>query len=457
MKTKMNKTLSTAGLLTLSLLANPSFSKVPSSQADLLGKTLTPLGAEVAGNQAGTIPSWTGGLTHLNTPKSQDSGRPDNVFKDERSLFEITNANLAQYKNNLTPGQLAMFKKHSNYKMPIYKTHRSAAYPENLYPVIKKNATSATLVKGGDGLENFNVAIPFPIPKTGIEVIWNHITRYRGGAAERTGSVMPVQNNGSFTTVKLSDKLVWPEYLIGGRNDKKDDNVLFYYLQQITAPARLTGTALLVHETIDQVKEARRAWVYNSGQRRVRRAPNVAYDGPGAGTDGLRTSDNYDMYNGSPDRYNWKLVGKKELYIPYNAYQLLDTDVKYKDLVSKGHLNPDYLRYELHRVWEVEATLKEGARHIYAKRTFYIDEDSWSAAVIDQYDIRGELWKLSEGHTIQFYDVNTPWMAAETLHDLNSGRYLVTGLSNEEPKFMKWGIKEKRKNFSSSALRRAGR
>ncbi len=457
MKLNMNKTLTTAGLLTLSLLASPSFAKVSSSQADQLGKTLTPLGAQSAGNKAGTIPAWTGGLNSRNSEKSQDSGRPDNVFKDDKPLFEITRANLAQYKNNLSPGQIAMFEKHSDYKMPIYQTRRSAAYPENLYPIIKKNATSATLVQGGDGLENFSVAIPFPIPQTGVEVIWNHITRYRGGAAERTGSVMPVQNDGSFMTVKMSDKLVWPEYLVGGRNNKKDDNVLFYYLQQITAPARLTGTALLVHETIDQVKEARRAWVYNSGQRRVRRAPNVAYDGPGAGTDGLRTSDNYDMYNGSPDRYDWKLVGKKEVYIPYNAYKLLDTDAKYSEIVSKGHLNPDYLRYELHRVWEVEAQLKEGARHIYAKRTFYIDEDSWGAAVIDQYDTRGELWKLSEGHAIQFYDVNTPWMATETLHDLNSGRYLVTGLSNEEPKFMKWGIKEKRKNFTSAALRRMGR
>jgi len=301
------------------------------------------------------------------------------------------------------------------------------------------------------------VAIPFPIPKSGVEVIWNHITRYRGGSAERIGSVMPVQSDGSFVPMKISDRLVWPEYLNGGRDTKKDDNVLFYYLQRITAPARLTGNSLLIHETIDQVKEARRAWVYNSGQRRVRRAPNVAYDGPGAGTDGLRTTDNYDMYNGAPDRYNWKLVGKKEIYIPYNAYKLLDTNTKYASMIQTGHLNPDYLRYELHRVWQVEATLKEGARHIYAKRTFFIDEDTWAAAVIDQYDSRGELWKLSEGHAIQFYDVNTPWLAAETIHDINSGRYLVTGLSNEEPKFMVWGGKSSRREFTSSALRRMGR
>jgi hypothetical protein len=163
------------------------------------------------------------------------------------------------------------------------------------------------------------------------------------------------------------------------------------------------------------------------------------------------------MYNGAPDRYDWKLIGKKELYIPYNSYNLLDTNAKYEDLIEEGHLNADYLRYELHRVWQVEATLKEGARHIYAKRTFFIDEDTWGASVIDHYDGRGELWKLSEAHNIQFYDVDTPWMVAETLYDLNSGRYLVTGLSNEETTFMIFGEKVKRTDFSTSALRRLGR
>jgi len=453
----MKKFLSTTALLTLSLVATAISAKVSEQQAQQLGNSLTPIGAQMAGNTSGTIPSWTGGLNPSNTTKSADSGRPANPYAQDKVLFEITNANLSQYQENLSAGQLAMFKKYSDYKMPVYQTRRSASYPQTLYSAIKKNATSAQLIAGGYGVGNFDTTIPFPIANNALEVVWNHITRYRGGSAKRHFTTIPVQSDGSFVPVKMTDQLVWPEFLSGGRDAKKDDNVLFYYLQRITAPARLTGTALLVHETIDQVKEARRAWVYNSGQRRVRRAPNVAYDGPGAGTDGLRTSDNFDMYNGSPDRYNWTLVGKKEMYIPYNAYPLLDTSAKYDSLIQAGHLNPQYLRYELHRVWQVEATLKEGMRHIYAKRTLFIDEDTWGAAVIDQYDGRGELWKLSEAHKIQFYDVNTPWMVAETLHDLNSGRYLVTGLNNEEPKFIKWGGKASRRDFSSAALRRMGR
>ncbi len=458
MKKIINKTLTVTGLLALSLIANSSFAKVSVSQAEQLGKTLTPLGAELAGNKAGTIPPWIGGLNSTNTIKSQDSGRPENLYKEDKPLFTISNDNLGQYKANLSAGQLAMFAKYQDYKMPIYQTRRSAAYPKKLYPVIKSNATSASLLQDGQGgLENFHITIPFPIPKTGLEVIWNHITRYRGGAFERTGSVMPVQADGSYNTIKMSDTLVWPEYFTTGRHEEKDDNVLFYYLQKVTAPARLTGSALLVHATIDQVKEGRRVWVYNSGQRRVRRAPGLAYDGPGNGSDGLRTADDYDMYNGSPDRYNWKLLGKKEMYIPYNANKLMDTDTKYASIINKGHLNSDYLRYELHRVWEVEATIKKGQRHIYAKRTFYIDEDTWSAAVIDQYDNRDVIWKLSEGHTLQFYDVDTNYLAVHALYDLVSGRYLVSGLSNEEPKSITWDVPASRRQFTSGALRRAGR
>ena len=451
------KNITTASLLLLSLAAGSASAKVSPEKADQLGKDLTPIGAEMAGNAAGTIPKWTGGLTSSNTEKSKDAGRPRDPSPTDKALFDITNANLDKYKANLSAGQLAMFKKYAGYKMPVYSTKRSAAYPDALYKKVKANATTAELIQNGNGVANFDNVVAFPIPKNASEVIWNHMTRYRGGVAKRYITTLPVQSDGAFTTVKMSDQFVWPESLEEGRDAKKDDNVLFYYLQQITAPARLTGTALLVHETLDQVKEPRRAWIYNSGQRRVRRAPNVAYDGPGTASDGLRTADNFDMYNGAPDRYNWKLIGKKELYIPYNSYKLLDTTASYDTIVQAGHLNPDYLRYELHRVWEVEATLKEGFRHIYAKRTMYLDEDTWGASVIDQYDGRGDLWKLSEAHNIQFHDVIVPGLVAETIHDLNSGRYLVTGLSNEEPKFMVWDLKAKRKSFTSSALRRLGK
>ncbi len=213
---------------------------------------------------------------------------------------------------------------------------------------------------------------------------------------------------------------------------------------------------MLVHETIDQVNQPRMAWSYNAGQRRVRRAPQVAYDAPSSTYDGLDTADQTDMFNGAPDRYEWKLLGKKEIYIPYNAYRLADTSAKYEDIVQKGHINQDFTRYELHRVWAVEATLKEGARHIYAKRTLYLDEDSWQVAVADHYDNRGELWRVAEGHALQFVNANTPWYVSNTNYDLLSGRYLVS-LSNEERNGFLFDKKVKRKDFTTAGIRRMGK
>lgn len=448
----MKKTMFSAGIMALTLLSASVYAAVTPEEAARLNKDLTPLGAERAGNADGTIPAWDGGYSNLGV----DKNRPKNIFADEKPLFVITHDNLDEHKDKLSPGQIAMFERYKTWQMPVYKSHRTAAYPQELYDIVAQNAVNTSLVENGSGLHNFSNVIPFPIPNSGLEVIWNHLTRYRGGAAERTIGQFPVQSNGSFEMVRLKEHLVWPEHFEKGRDATADDNILFYFLQQVLAPARLTGTVLLVHDTIDQVKEGRRAWIYNAGQRRVRRAPNVAYDGPGTASDGLRTSDGLDMFNGAPDKYEWKLVGKKEMYIPYNSYGLMDTNLSYKDIIQPGHLNPEYLRYELHRVWVVEASLKSGERHIYTKRNFFIDEDTWTAAVVDHYDSRGELWKVGEAYNAQFYAYDVPWMAAEALYDLNNGRYITLGLANEEESYMNFELQPRRSDYTTQALRRIG-
>jgi hypothetical protein len=218
----------------------------------------------------------------------------------------------------------------------------------------------------------------------------------------------------------------------------------------------LTGTVNLAYETIDQLKEPRQAWTYNAGQRRVRRAPEIAYDGPGTAADGMRTTDNTDLYNGSPDRYTWKLVGKKEMYIPYNNYRLWSPSVKYADIVKPGHINQDLTRYELHRVWEVEGTLKPTERHLYAKRHMYFDEDSWALVEVDHYDSRGQLWRVAEGHLVNDYQNGIVNYAAQTLYDLIAGRYVVLGLINESKQGTQYGQKFAISEFIPSALRNAG-
>ncbi len=433
--------------LTLSL---QTLAAVSDTEAAKLGASLTPIGAEMAGNAAGTIPAWDGGM-----PAGGE--RFKDPYAGEQPLFTITAQNAADYKQHLTPGQLAMFAKYPDtFRMNVYPTHRSASLPQSQYDNARQNALQSELVDNGNGLSaNTLEGIPFPIPQNGLEAIWNHMSRYRGGALERTFVQVPVHENGNFVPVKITEKMSWPDYLKEGRT-AQDDNILFYFVQEIQAPARLTGNVLLVHEAQNQIAKPRQAWIYNAGQRRVRRAPQIAYDAPGTASDGQRTSDNLDMFNGAPDRYNWKLVGKEEIYIPYNSYKLADRNLKYTDILKKGHLNPDYTRYELHRVWKVEATLKEGARHIYAKRVFYIDEDSWQVAIVDHYDGRGQLWRVGEAHQMQYQDAQVPWLTAEALYDLQSGRYLVGSLTNEEGDGFDFKARFKHSDFTPQAIRRMG-
>jgi hypothetical protein len=339
--------------------------------------------------------------------------------------------------------------------MNVYPTRRSASYPEHVYQATIANATKGQLVNNGNGIDNASVGVPFPIPQNGLEAIWNHITRYRGEAAQRWLNQAAVTANGKYTLVKLVDEF---DFLYAKKGAKIEDlkNILLYFKQEVKAPARLAGGVLLVHETFNQVKEPRHAWVYNPGQRRVRRAPHIAYDAPGTASDGLRTSDDFDMFNGAPNKYNWKLVGKKEMYVPYNAYKIHSGKLDYTDVLQKSHINPDLARYELHRVWVVEANLKEGERHIYGKRVFYIDEDTWQIVAADKYDNRGQIWRVAEGLLINYYEVPVPWTTLEIQYDLQSNRYLVLGLNNKE-KMIDFRIKRSKSNYTPSSLRRSGR
>ncbi len=458
MQMKAKNTLLQTGALVLSLLAcSVAMAKVSPEEAAKLGTSLTPMGAEKAGNADGSIPAWTGGLP-TNAGAVDAKGFLADPFASEQPLLTITPANAEQYKDKLSAGQLAMLKRYPDtYKIQVYPTHRTAALPENIYGAIKSSALNTSTIGGGNGLEGFNESryYAFPIPKSGVEVVWNHTTRYRGGNVKRYMTRVQPQVNGAFSMVQFHDEVSYPSDL-PDLDPKKAENILFYFIQSVTAPSRLAGNVLLVHETIDQVKEPRMAWLYNAGQRRVRRAPQVAYDGPATAADGLATSDNYDMFNGAPDRYDWQLVGKKEMYIPYNNYKLDSPNLKYGDILKPGHIDQNLVRYELHRVWEVVAKVKPGERHIYATRHMYFDEDTWQLALVDHYDGRGQLWRVGEGYAQQYYHKQVPGYTAEGLYDLISGRYSVLGLKNEEKQAYEFGAKATASGYTPAALRQAG-
>lgn len=450
-------------LLLVSLLAGAPavalHAAVSQADADRLGHDLTPLGAEMAGNADGSIPAWSGGITTPPAGYKVGDHHPD-PYAADAPLYTITADNAARYQDKLTAGHLALLQAYPDYKLIVYPTHRSVSNPPRVYDAVKANATTAELVAGGNGITGAVIGIPFPIPHDGIEVVWNHLTRYRGISALRHIAQAAPQANGSYTLVQFEDQFLF-NY---ARDDVPraelmrqvtDDNILVYFKQAVTAPPRLAGTILLAQETLDQVKEKRRAWVYNAGRRRVTRAPDVAYDNPGTAADGQRTTDQFDMFNGAPDRYAWKLLGKKELIVPYNSYRLHSDKLHYDDILKPKHINQDLARYELHRVWVVEGTVKPGTSHLYPRRTFYVDEDSWQILVADQYDSRGQLWRVSEAHCINYYDALTFWSTLEVHTDLQDGRYLAVGLDNRNPMY-EFNVKLTPADFTPDSLRREG-
>ena len=454
---KLNKSSLLALSISVALTSTVVTAKITADDATKLGKELTPMGAVQAANEDGSIPEWTGGITQAPAGYSAGEHHLD-PYPNDKIEYTITAKNLAEYKSLLTPGQVKLFETYPDtYKMNVYQTHRSASYPDHVYQAVNENATRSELVKEGNGIKGAAVGIPFPIPANGLEVIWNHTLRYRGESVTRQGGQAAPTASGDYTYVGLQETLLLP-YNVKGASpiELEKTNVLFKFKQKVSEPARLAGTALLVHETMDQIKTPRQAWTYNTGQRRVRRAPNVAYDAPGTASDGLRTTDDFDMYNGAPNRYNWVLKGKKELLIPYNDYRLHSDKVKYDEILQPGHINPELVRYEKHRVWVVEANLKENTRHTYKKRVFYIDEDSWQVAITDIYDNRDELYRVGISHTINYYEVPTLWSTLDVYHDLQSRRYLALGLDNEA-KMYDFSTKLKEKSFTPSALRREGR
>lgn len=442
-----------AGFVGFAFTASAGYAAVSAEQAARLGKDLTPTGGEKAGNADGTIPAWDGGITTPPAGYTVGDFHPD-PFKGEKPTFQITPANYTQYAEKLTPGQQAMFAKYPTFRMDVYPTHRTASFPARTYEYTAKNATTCQLVADGNGIENCAEGLPFPIPQNAYEVIWNHKLKYKGLSVLSYSNQAAPTATGAFTLIRLREEILGLYYKPGNTSESIN-NILLYFKQEVLGPARLAGQVLLVHETLNAKAAPRQAWVYNPGQRRVRRAPNVGYDNPGTASDGLRTNDMTDMFNGAMDRFDWTLVGKKEMYVPYNSYAAHSDQAKVKDLVRPGHLNPDKMRYELHRVWVVEAKLKEGARHINSRRTFYVDEDSWQILLMDHYDGQGNLWRYSDAPSVNYYEVPTFWSTLETHHDLKSGRYITMLLDNEE-EVRDFGHQSTPVNYSPQNLRTAG-
>ncbi|MNZ56382.1 hypothetical protein D3C78_743270 [compost metagenome] len=450
MTTPMKKLPAVLALLVACLQA-PVYAK--GTDASQLDGRLNPMGGERAANADGSIPAWSGGLKPGSVTAASNGDYAD-PFAAQKPLMVISAANAGQYQNLLTPGQQAMLKRFPSYQLNVYPSERTAHMPAAVTAATRANVAAVSLAESGYGLVGYQDGIPFPLPTEPLEVMWNHLARYVGHSVQREMASATVESNGSSTLVTYQQSVHWRSAI---SDLPEQENALYYSVIRALSPSRVAGEITMVHEPLNQVQEPRSAWQYIPGQRRVRRAPTVAYDTSARYSYGQLTSDGVGGFNGAPDRYDWKLLGKEERLIPYNSYKLASKSLKYADILKANSIDPQLVRYEKHRVWVVEATLKPGNRHVYGKRRFYIDEDTWQIASAEMYDSRGELWRMYENYPMQLADIEVPFPAMDATYDLISARYTTNFMTNEYPQKMVFNALAKKEDYSPAALRRYGK
>lgn len=426
------------------------------AQAQALTKELTPMGAERGANKDATIPAWTGGDTKAPAGWKPGQARPD-PYASDKPLYAIDAANADKHKAHLSEGQLALLKTNKGYRMDVYPTRRTCGYPEAVYDNTRKNATGAKLAANGFDLDKAaSGGVPFPIPANGAEALWNHKLRWLGeGRIERYSTVFSQPGDGKFVPLVQDQWTSTPAGSLAAKPITEGDAIEYRLLNEVVTPAARTGELILIHYLLNKDNDA---WLYFPGQRRVRRAPTFSYDNPVPGYENLLAVDQYPMFGGRLDRYDWKLIGKQELVIPYNTFRFNNQNNKLADVFEADHPKRDLIRYEAHRVWKIEASVKAGQRHQFPKRVVYLDEDSWMMVAADLYDAQGKVWRVQESYPYVAWELPACVYQGYTVYDLNVGRYMADNMPQEGK--VDWlAGREGRidpNKFNADELRRAG-
>ena len=415
------------------------------------GAALTEVGAERDGNADGTIPAYAGGLTTPPPGFRPGSGSRPDPFAGERPVLVVDPGNAAQHAARLSEGTLALLRRYPGFRLEVFPTHRTVAFPPFVLQNTVRSQGSASAGSDGLSLRGVHAAYPFPAPKTGFEAMWNHLVRFTAVCDRRRIFAYYVEPSGranlSSSAHLLESYPFWDE-----RHPGSPD----YFRLRISydGPPRRAGEALMLIDPVDPGPHGRRGWQYLPGQRRVRVAPDLAYDTPNSATSGAQTFDDALLFNGKMDRFEFRLVGKRELYVPYNAYRAM-YQATAAELLKPGFLAPEWLRWELHRVWVVEATLRKGQRHLYSRRVFYLDEDSWAALLSDEYDGRGQLYRVGMAFMAPSYDVPAPWADPFLHYDLVTGAYAINGWPSAQG-WLRHTACEPESEWSPDALAGAG-
>ncbi len=436
------------------------FAKATAEEIARLDQDLTCFGSEKAGNQDGSIPEfsgkWQGVPPHIDFKGT--GHHPVDPYPDEEPLFVISAANMEEHADRLSEGAKALLKKYPDtFRMPIYQSHRDFRFSDQFCRNAKRNAATAELIDDGLGVANASGAPYFPFPKSGLELVWNVIVAARANSEITVYDNAYVLPNGEINWGRIKMLSLSPPSRVVESGEPDDDAA--YYLNETLLPTRDKGEINTGIQYINYAKKPRQTWRYDPGTRRVRQSPGYGFDMSLPGTGGSMTVDEAKGFNGSPERYDWEIVAKnKEIYIPYNAYRVNAATVKYSELLTPRHANPEFMRYELHRVWVLQGTLKSGFRHLYSKRVIYVDADTLTAVMADNYDSRGELWRTAIMGHFYAYEAQTWYGGATFYHDLQSGTYTGFNLVNERPEsYILNSGKVTPQMFGPEAARRTGK
>lgn len=417
--------------------------------AGRLGKELTGVGAEPQASKDGSIPAYTPGEGVL--PGWAPGKKRTDFFKHkgDKPLYTIDASNVDKYADKLSPGQLQLVKQTKGYRMDVYPSRRSCANPDFVLENTKKNVATARLGADGWSLKDAVLpGIPFPMPSNGAEAMWNYKLKYAGVGFEwplNYVSLSPRKGSSEWIQAGATQTYYFPWGKKGATPLAQLPPVEYYTYFAYESPTALAGQALAIVFYTDKPGDT---FYYFPGQRRVRRMPTYAYDAPQIGFENQYTMDEPRMFNGTMDRFDWKLVGKKEMIVGYNAFGMYDPSVKLDSVLKPDGVAAEARRYELHRVWVVEATVRQGVRHVAPKRSFYLDEDSWSIVVAEDYDAQGKLWKLRESFPIPVHETGSCDNPAFVQHNLIDGRYVFDQSPLGTGKDIRWVVESKEPKFT---------
>jgi hypothetical protein len=389
-------------------------------------------GAERSGNADGRIPK---------SPERTDQPLPGwkpgasreqfSLYAKEIPLQIIAQNNVNQFEKMLSPGAIALLKSKPGYTMPVYPTHRSCGLPALVAENTLRFQGKAHIARNGWSIEDATLpSIPFPHPRTGSEALWNFLVQYQGLGVEWS-------NGKSYLSPRSSDAdpityswhartyYPWAEGKSVPVGDMKAATTISY-----RSPAAMSGQAVLQRFYFDKPAES---YYYFPGQRRMRRMANYAYDAPLIGFEKTYPSDAGSVFNGNPDRFEWVLKGKRELYVPYNALNITDKDAQGESIFGNKFISAKVRRYELHRVWVIEGNLRPGMRHSTPHKVIYLDEDSWSAVAGEDYDADGAIVRYKEAAAIPIWELGScSSLFTFTLYDFVQDRYVRDGYISDE-------------------------